>query len=320
MILSRRALLVGTAGAAALATGFHGTAAAKAPFASAQVAGAIRRKVGSIEITALLDGYVEMPPELFHAESSEAAKLAAAEFQPVTPRYSPVNAYLVNLGERLVLIDTGGADSQISTLGRLPEALAAAGVEPGQIDAVLLSHMHPDHIGGAVTASGERVFSNAELIVPEADFSYWYDDGYLSQAPDFAKPFFTLARKGASAYSERLTKISGDAVVFGTIKAVSLPGHTPGHVGYTIESDGEALFIWADAIHHAAYQFKRPDWSAAFDIDATAAAATRKKTLDRAAADRLLVAGMHLPFPGFGHVEREAEGYHFVAAEWPYLP
>lgn len=318
MPFSRRRLLAGAAGAA-LAVALPLPSLARAPLGQAPLPGAVRRRIGDVEVTALLDGYLEMPPELFlGADAETAAKLALDQFQAPLPRRSPVNAYLVNLGSRLVLVDAGAAGSLGPTLGRLPDALAAAGVSPSQVDAVLLSHMHPDHIAGAVTPAGEAAFPNAEMIVTEDDYAYWHDDANLNQAPEAAKPFFLAARSAAAAYAGRLTRIRGEAEILGPIRAVPLPGHTPGHTGYMVESGGEALFIWADALHHAAYQFARPDWSAAFDIDPRQAASMRRRALDRAAADRLLVAGMHLPFPGFGHVAREGEGYRYVPTEWPY--
>lgn len=319
MPISRRNLFAASAGlaSAAVLPGSPGALAALPP-AETQVPGVIRRKVGKIEVTALLDGYMEMPAALFKAPEEEAARLAHEQFQAVSPRLSPVNAYLINLGDRLVLIDTGAADLFGPTLGKVPQALAAVGIHPEQIDAVLLTHMHPDHVGGAIDPHGKAVYSNAELIVSEADFRYWHDDAALGQAPAAFKPFFSGARAVAKAYQKRLTQFSGETEVFGELRSVPLPGHTPGHTGVMVRSGDDALFIWADIVHHAAFQFAHPEWGPAFDVDGNQAAASRKRALAQAAYDRILLAGMHLPFPGFGYIASENGRYRFVAAEWMY--
>lgn len=312
---SRRSLITAGTGLA-IASAFPSLSQARAQAGEVPTPGAPHRKVGALQVTALLDGYLDMPIEVFlGADAVTAADLTAGLSGPTEGRRSPVNAYLVNLGGRLLLVDTGAAAVFGPSLGRLPAMLAAAGIEPGQIDAILISHMHPDHVGGALTPQGTAAFPNAELIVSEADHQYWHDDGHLSRAPKAARQFFQAARAVAGAYEARLTRVRDGSEVFGSIRVVSLPGHTPGHVGFTMESEGEALFIWGDVVHHAAYQFARPDWSVVFDVDPRQAAETRRRTLARVVSERALVAGMHLPFPGFGRVEREGEGYAFVPAE-----
>ncbi|RWK31378.1 MBL fold metallo-hydrolase [Mesorhizobium sp.] len=320
MTLSRRHFLAGAglAGGTLLAN-VSVPALARAPLIDAATLGALRRNVGSVQVTALLDGYIDIGSELvIGLAEADAERLARASFQKSGPRRAPVNAYLVNLGDRLVLVDAGTSDSMGPSLGRLPAAIEAAGVSPDQIDTLLITHMHPDHINGVLTPAGEALFPNAELVVTATDYAFWHDDANMNQAPDEAKPFFVGARRAAAAYADRLRQVDGEGEVVGAIRTVPLPGHTPGHAGFTIESDGEALFIWGDVVHMAAYQFARPDWSIAFDVDSKLAAETRKRTLDRVVADRILIAGMHLPFPGFGHVARDGQAYRFVPAEWAY--
>ncbi|MDR6670965.1 MBL fold metallo-hydrolase [Rhizobium sp. 1399] len=320
MPISRRNLFAVSAGLASIAVLPDSPGAfASVPAAKTPVPGVIRRKVGKIEVTALLDGYMEMSAALFKAPQEEAARLAREQFQPASPRLSPVNAYLIKLGDRLMLIDTGAANLFGPTLGKVPQALATVGVKPEQIDAVLLTHMHPDHVGGAIDQHGKAVYSNAELIVSEADFRYWHDDAALGQAPAAFKPFFSGARAVTSAYQKRLTQFSGETEVFGELRTAPLPGHTPGHSGVVLHSGDDALFIWADIVHHAAFQFAHPEWGPAFDVDANQAAASRKRAFDQAAYDRILIAGMHIPFPGFGHIASDNGKYRFVPAEWQYV-
>jgi glyoxylase-like metal-dependent hydrolase (beta-lactamase superfamily II) len=321
MALSRRSIiaasgLIGTS----TALGVRGPTPAQASPGAPRGYDLLSRRIGSVEVTPLLDGYIDVPLDaVIGADPAEATALAAAVFQAPGSRRIPVNAYLLRVGGRLVLVDTGAASGMGATLGRLPTGLEAAGVSPDQVDVVLISHMHPDHINGALTPEGHAMFPNAELVVPDVDYAFWHNDANLSRAPDEMKPFFLGARKVAETYANRLRRVSGENEIIDSIRSVPLPGHTPGHTGFILESDGEGLFIWADLVHIAAYQLARPEWGLTFDTDPHMAAVTRRRALERASMDRILIAGMHLPFPGFGHAAREREGYRFIPAEWDYV-
>ncbi|TYC66016.1 MBL fold metallo-hydrolase [Stappia sp. BW2] len=322
--VSRRTLLGAAAGAGALAAAggvsfVSSPAQAAAAKAGKPMAGALRYKVGDLEITALLDGYLDVTPELVIGyEAEEGQRLRDTAMIEGEALRIPVNAYLVNAGDRLILVDSGTSDALGPTMGRLPDALAAAGVTPDQVDAILITHMHPDHLFGVVDGDGNKVFKNAELILPEVDNAFWFDDAAMNSAPEQFKPFFVGARRAADAYKGSQTLISGDKEVLPGIRPMPLPGHTPGHTGYLFDSNGETLVIAADIVHMAAYQFSRPDWGIGFDIDPAQAVSTRKKFLDQASADKLFFAGAHIPFPGMGRVAKDGEGYRFVAASWPY--
>ncbi len=314
------AVLAGAAsGLASAMTLMPGQAQAAAPLAGKPVAGALRRKHGDFEITALLDGYLDTDEKLVIGfDEQQAAQMRSDAFIEGEGIRIPINAYLVNTGDKLVLIDAGTSGALGPTLGHLGGALAAAGVTPEQIDAVLITHMHPDHLFGVATAENTKMFPNAELILPETDRAFWFDDANLNAAPDQMKAFFNGARAAANLYGDRQTLFAGEGELLPGIRPLSLPGHTPGHHGFVLESNGETLVVAGDILHFAPYQFAQPDWGIAFDIDPAVAAATRKRFFDQMAADRVMFAGAHVPFPGFGHVARDGQAYRFTPADWQY--
>ncbi|WP_426956827.1 MBL fold metallo-hydrolase [Muricoccus radiodurans] len=312
-ILSRRAGLLGAAALSALPR----TVRAAAPMAGRQAPGFHRIRVGRFEVTALLDGTLELGLEVFPAVGTEASALLERAFRPQGPVLAHVNAYAINTGERLYLIDTGTQPGFAPTVALLPEALAAAGIQPAQVDAVIATHLHPDHVGGLVR-DGRAVYPNAELIVPEVEAGFWLAPDALSRAPAEVRPFFEIAQASVAPYAGRMRRLAPGAAPAPGIESVAMPGHTPGHTGYLVTDGGPSLLIWGDVIHAAPLQLPRPAVSVAFDVDGALAAATRARALDRAVGERLMVAGMHMPFPGFGHILREGAGYAFVPL--PFMP
>ena len=316
--LSRRLTLSGAAALGVAAVLPAGPARARAPLAGAQAPGFYRVMVGDIEVTALLDGHLALPPALFDLPEAAAAELLTGAFRPVAPIVTPVNAFAVNTGERLYLIDTGTVQGYAPTVAHLPEAMAAAGLVPEAVDAVLLTHLHPDHAGGLVR-DGKLAFPNAELVLAESEAGFWLDAATAAQAPTEAQPMFKIAQDAVAAHGDRVRRLpaAGGAVASG-IEAIALPGHTPGHTGYLITDGDEALWLWGDIVHAAALQFPRPETTLSFDVDRSMAADTRRQDIERAAAERLAVAGAHLPFPGIGYVVRTADGqgYGFMPAPW----
>ena len=279
--------------------------------------GVLRWTLGDLTVTALNDGWFDGSLDLATGISQEeAGRLQAAGFRAEAPRVT-VNAFLVTgAGRKPVLIDSGyGVFRPVETLGQLQPALAAAGVAPGEIETVLVSHLHPDHIGGLLTEDGTAAFPNAELVLQEAEAAHWLPDEALSRAPEGAKPYFENARKAVAAYGGRVRKQAGGEVAPG-IDAVPLPGHTPGHCGFRITSGSHSLLMWTDIVHLPAIQFKRPEAGVVFDADGAQAQAMRKRIFEEAASDRSFIAGSHLEFPALGYVVRDGAGYAFVPELW----
>ncbi|MEC5321527.1 MBL fold metallo-hydrolase [Brenneria populi subsp. brevivirga] len=263
--------------------------------------------IGEFSIAAISDGYLSTNLDLLTNIDPEDASRLQQNAGVSDPASIHINCYLVRGRGRTILIDAGaGGVKQWG--GRLKANLALAGVSPSDIDAILLTHAHPDHIGGLVDSSGEAALPNAELVVHRHEVSFWEDDGNLSRASERARGNFLFARKVFDKYREQIRTFTDNEVLPG-ISAIPLPGHTAGHSGYRIESDGGSLLIWGDIVHFPHIQIARPDVSIAFDQNPRLAADTRSRLLDIVSSDKILIAGMHLGEPGFAHIERTDKAY-----------
>jgi glyoxylase-like metal-dependent hydrolase (beta-lactamase superfamily II) len=292
------------------------------PAPARQIAGVYHRRIGEIVVTALSDGYLDGTLDVLRNIAPEAAAhLLQAAFRPGPPgigRRTSVNCYAIHAAGRLALIETGSGNYLQPTAGKLPRNLAAAGIDPAAVERVILTHMHPDHSAGLCEMpSGRRLFPNAELVVHENEPRYWHDDAAMAQASERAKKlYFQAAREQMAPYHDRLRTFCGAGEVFPGVTAMPLHGHTPGHTGYVIASGTESLLIWGDIVHVPDVQAPHPEVTIEFDTDPTAAAATRRRVFDMAATDRLLIAGMHVHYPGFAHVVRTGSGYALLAEPW----
>ena len=286
---------------------------------TAQITAAQRFKVGDVTVTALSDGYLDMPPGLFTGVSPDAFHEALKAAFLKTENYrGSVNAFIIDTGAKVYIVDAGTGASLGPTLGRLESNLTGAGYQPSAVAGLLATHLHPDHIGGSFK-DGKPVFEQAEFVVSETDQAFWSDAGNRAKAPEEARVFFDLATGALKAYGDRVRTISGETEVVPGVTAVPLPGHTPGHTGYRITSGSNSLLIWGDIVHAIPLQLPNPGVTLSFDVDQPLAAKTRKALLEQVAADRVLVAGAHIPFPGVGHIEKALDGYRFVPATWQYL-
>ena len=271
------------------------------------------QQIGDLTITAVSDGYLHASFDfLANIDPADAARMQ--EDAGITDHTSiHINCYLVRSGGRTILIDAGaGGFKQWG--GRLTANLLLAGIHPSEIDAILLTHAHPDHVGGLMDASGEAVFPNAELVAHHREVAFWQDDGNLSRAPERARGNFLVARQAFDGYRDRLRTFEGGEVLPG-MTAVPLPGHTAGHTGYRLDSGDKSLLVWGDIVHFPQIQVPRPDVSIAFDQDAHLAADTRSRLLDLVASEQSRIAGMHLAELGFARIERKRSAYSVAYEE-----
>lgn len=281
-----------------------------------------RMSLGDFEFTALCDGYVPIAPSVLKDASPEGiAALLNASFQdPTRPVPTSVNAFLVNTGTNLVLVDAGAGSTVFGDkAGHLGQAIAASGYRPEDVDTVLVTHMHSDHVFGLTDAAGKPVLPGATVWVSEAEAGYWLSDEQAAKVPEAKRVSFVKARQAVAPYQAagRFKVFSPSHPLLPGVEARPLPGHTPGHCGYLFHSQGQKLLAWGDVVHFHAAQFAKPSITIDFDVDTKAAAATRAKLFAEVAREGLLVAGAHLPFPGLGRVAVHGKRYAFVPVEHP---
>ncbi|SEL85183.1 Glyoxylase, beta-lactamase superfamily II [Variovorax sp. YR750] len=290
---------------------FSSTALAGAPQVKTQAPGFYRMMLGDFEVTALFDGTLDLEPKklLTNTTQAQVGKLLDRGFEKDAVPTS-VNGYLINTGSKLVLVDTGAGGLFGPTLGNLQANLKAAGYQPDQVDDVLITHMHGDHVGGLVQ-DGKLVFPNATIHAGQEDADFWLNKANLEKASAEMKGFFQGAMASLNPYVEagKFKGMKGGTELAPGIRAVPAHGHTPGHNIYVVESKGQKLVLWGDLMHVAAVQFAQPQITISFDVDSKPAASERKKAYADAAKGRYLVGSAHLPFPGLGHVRAEGKGY-----------
>ena len=285
---------------------------AAAPQHHDQVAGFYRTKVGDLEVTSLFDGAAVFDPHWLTARKVTMDRVDKALHQDAHLLDVGDTGFLVNTGRQLILVDAGaGTWFGGGALGRLVDNLRSAGYAPEEVDRVLVTHLHSDHVGGLTTQDGKRVFPNADVYVSKAESDFWLSPEIAAKAPKDAQPFFQSAQAIAAPYIKAgkwHTFSDSEAIVDGA-QLVSLHGHTPGHTGYEFSSKGQKILFWGDTIHVQLVQLSHPDITVVFDIDHAAAAATRNRLLPRLARDAVMIAGPHMPFPGMGRLRKEANGY-----------
>lgn len=312
--------------ATSIAVGMSGlpvmSAQAAAPFAKTSAPGFYRSMLGDFEVTVLSDGTVPLPVDkLLTNITPEKVGKALSKYHLQSPVVTSVNAYLINTGSKLVLIDSGAGVFFGPTLGKLQASLKASGYLPEQIDEIYITHMHTDHIGGLVDGD-KAAFPNATVRIDQHDTDYWLSTANMDKAPAEARGSFEKAIAILKPYVQagKLKAFEGDTELVPGIRAVASHGHTPGHSIYKVESKGQTLVLWGDLMHVAAVQFEDPSVTIQFDSDSKAAYAQRQKAYADAAQHGYLIGAAHLSFPALGYVHKEGKGYAWMPLNYAPLP
>ena len=322
MEITRRAALVGAATAAAATYAPFGirNSLAAAPVGG-KGTGVYRYKVGDYEIIQLMDGARTFPmPDQFvvNVSKDEAIKAATAAYLPEGKVTIPFSPMIVNTGSKLVAIDTGnGLGAFAASKGAVGQArgnMESAGIDPKQIDIVVISHFHGDHIGGLKNADGSAAFPNAEIKAPAAEIAFWGDESNASKANGFNKGQFAAAKKMMEGL--KVTPYDADKEVAPGITSIASPGHTPGHMSFAVVSGAKKILVQSDVTNIPSMFLRTPDWQVLFDNDPDTAVKTRHRIYDMAATEKMVVAGYHFPYPCVGYVEKDGKGYRLVPVAW----
>lgn len=308
-ILTRRAALTGIGGGAlALAAG-PGFAAA--PLLGPMRPVANRVTLGGFEVVTILDGGAVMDgPHPIFGENVDAAKvqaLVAENDLPETKMEITFTPVLVNTGKELILFDTGNGEGARPGRGQLRQNLAAAGYAPEDVDIVVLTHFHPDHIGGLMEG-GAPAYPNARYVTSGAEYDFWSAEERLSGPTERSAK---LTQANVVPLRDKITFIKPGDDVVGGVTALDASGHTPGMMGYHFESEGQRLALIADTANHFVASVQRPDWHVRFDMDKEKAVAARKRVLGMIAADGIPFTGYHMPFPALGYLTEKGEGFAY---------
>ncbi|MBL8384113.1 MAG: MBL fold metallo-hydrolase [Burkholderiales bacterium] len=320
-MLTRRDFLVGgSAAAAAYAAGsWMPLFAQNAPNFGAPtpaVVGHRRMKLGDMEIIAVNDGVLRRPlGEEFvrNAPLAQVKELLSAQKLPTDYIDVPFTAFVVVAGNRRILMDTGFADNGPPTTGRLVQNLAAAGLKPEDIDTVLISHFHGDHILGLRSKAGQLTFPRARIMVPAPEHAFWMDDARMNAAPEAQRGAFQVVRRTFGGLSDQqLVRFEPGTEVAPGIQSMAAFGHTPGHTLFTARSGGQSFIYAADCTNVPELFARSPDWAVVFDMNPDEARATRRRVFDMIVRDRMIAGGFHFPFPAFGTIANLGNGYNFT--------
>jgi glyoxylase-like metal-dependent hydrolase (beta-lactamase superfamily II) len=280
-----------------------------------QVPGFYRLKVGDLEVTALLDGPAVLDLNWLTGEKATLDGVVKALHEDPHMLDAADTGFLVNTGKQLIMVDAGsGTWFGGGAFGHLVGNLRRAGYTPEEVDLVLVTHLHSDHVGGLTSQDGNRVFPNAEIYIAKAESDFWLSPEIAAKAPTDTQQFFRSAQAIAAPYIKAgkwHTFSDSDPIVDG-MRLVPLHGHTPGHTGYLFSSQGKQILFWGDTIHGQRVQLQHPEVTVVLDIDPPAALATRKQLLSKLVHEDVVIAGPHMLFPGLGRLHEEGSGYSWA--------
>ncbi|WP_095111655.1 MBL fold metallo-hydrolase [Pseudomonas sp. Irchel 3H7] len=299
------------------------SAMAQAPQQGTQAPGYFRLALGDYEVTALFDGYNDLSPKLLQGMSQGQIRALLARRSIETPGVQTAfNAFLVNTGKQLILVDSGAGQCIGATAGQLLANMRAAGYQPEQVDTILLTHLHLDHVCGLVDAQKQALFTNATVYAAKAEADYWLDPAALAKAPAGAKEFFKIAQDSTAAYvaaGRFKTFAAGQSPLPGLVEATLEAGHTPGSTTYRFTSQNQSIVFMGDLVHNLAVQFEHPEVSIGFDVNSAQAINARQAVFSAAVASKTWVTAAHLPFPGIGHITAQGKHFQWVPVEYgPY--
>lgn len=273
--------------------------------------GSHRFQVGSITCTVLSDGYFSFPTPWFfpNADPGELTRALDKRRLPLERVLSPYTCLLIETGRHVVLVDTGGGSSP--TAGALIARLDVAGIRPRDVDTVILTHAHPDHIGGALNSVGRPAFPNARYVLSELEWDFWTaaraDLKDLALPKDVTRQIEAAARRFLTAVRFQTETIYGEREIVPGVRVIPAPGHTPGHLAVLLSSEGQHLLNVGDAAVHPLH-LEQPTWENGFDLYRSTAVATRRELAERAAGEHMHLMAFHFPFPSVGRIGRLMEG------------
>jgi len=284
---------------------------------AAQVAKPATIQVGYFKITPFSDGHLALPANMFAPGVDDAARTAALQSagQQGATIVSPLNVTLIETPSEKILVDVGSGTRFMETAGKLVDRLEAAGVDPEKITKVVYTHAHPDHLWGTVNDFDELSFPNAAYYISEAEWNFWMSKAVLTKLPKERHGFVIGAQRNLKAIKAQLKTIKPGGELIPGLNVLATPGHTPGHVSVEIGSGKDAVVVLGDALTHPVISFQHPAWRPATDQDPEQAVQTRKRLLDKLAADGNRIIGYHLPVPGIGRVLRKGSGYMFASIQ-----
>jgi glyoxylase-like metal-dependent hydrolase (beta-lactamase superfamily II) len=317
--LSRRAMIGGLAVLPLTTAGLATSASAAVPQIDSQAPGFYRYRVGSYELTNIYDGELSRKLDaslIPNATPDEILPVIAAAGLPTDHIDNPYVFTAINTGSQLIMVDVGTQGKFAPPIKDGPRNMSAAGLNPADVNLIILTHLHPDHLLGLTDKDNNPLYPNAQVAVGDTELTFWDDDNALAKAPDRLKPFFEFARRSLAPYRDRLRRYGDGEMLAPGIEAVATPGHTPGHMLIQVTDGDDQLLLLGDAISLPYIFVPHPEWHQIFDMNQNLAAEQRFSILQRAATESLRVVGSHFPFPAIGRIISDGDNFTYAPIQW----